>query len=41
MKRPDYTGATPEKIVKALFKRLKQGTKEQPKIRKRTRGSPH
>lgn len=34
-KRPDYTGATPEKIAKALFKRLKRGTKDQPQIQKR------
>ena len=34
-KRPDYTGATPEKLAKALFKPLKRGDKEQPKTQKR------
>ena len=34
MKRPDYTGATPEKLAKVLFKPLKRGGNK-PKIQKR------
>ena len=38
MKRPDYTGATPKKLAKALFKPLERSVKERPKIQKRAEG---